>query len=96
MVVLVLAGVGYRLLAPQADLSEMCIRDSPCTGKAVAGAMRRHGVLACPLSAYFHTGRCSEAGPALVLGFGGLAQQDIRPAAQAMARAAEEACAQHG
>ena len=33
---------------------------------------------------------------ALVLGFGGLAQQDIRPAAQAMARAAEEACAQHG
>ena len=68
----------------------------PCTGKALAGAMRRHGVLACPLSAYFHTGRCSEAGPALVLGFGGLAQQDIRPAAQAMARAAEEACAQHG
>ena len=42
----------------------------PCTGKALAGAMRRHGVLACPLSAYFHTGRCSEAGPALVLGFG--------------------------
>ena len=68
----------------------------PCTGKALADAMRRHGVLACPLSAYFHTGRCSEAGPALVLGFGGLAQQDIRPAAQAMARAAEEACAQHG
>ena len=68
----------------------------PCTGKALAGAMRCHGVLACPLSAYFHTGRCSEAGPALVLGFGGLAQQDIRPAAQAMARAAEEACAQHG
>ena len=68
----------------------------PCTGKALADAMRCHGVLACPLSAYFHTGRCSEAGPALVLGFGGLAQQDIRPAAQAMARAAEEACAQHG
>ena len=54
--------------------------------------MRRHGVLACPLDAYCHTGGCSGAGPALVLGFGGLAQQDIRPAAQAMARAAEEAC----
>lgn len=64
----------------------------PCTGEALAAAMRRHGVLACPLDAYCHTGGCSGAGPALVLGFGGLAQQDIRPAAQAMARAAEEAC----
>ncbi len=67
-----------------------------CADKTLAQAMQRHHVNACPLCAYLHSPQesASNHGPTLVIGFGGLAQENILPAAQALAQAVADACRQ--
>lgn len=65
-----------------------------CTNQALVQAMQRHHVDACPLCAYFHSPQQDMHTPALVIGFGGLAQENILSAAQALAQAVADACQQ--